>query len=384
MLEHSSQPLSLRRVPPNLLVGQGATEFAFECGMPVLPHDFLVSPAAKDRWNKWNKDLKLAQRQGERSQGSNRSETPESAEKTNRPSLEHRSTHSRQLLGLRNESQPYTPRLTPSTSPDSGSMEDFPIRDRSSHVRPTSASMLSQLREPSTPHDAHLALTAAGWRPLMSTRQGNDGQSSQNRHTSSGENDEFDGETFIDPAPHLAAAGPLNTNPLEVDSEHDFESWSSCSSMSSLSISSTIPPASQLDGAWETTYRTPLDLEDRITDTVGAIAIDCFGHIAAGSSSGGIGMKHKGRTGPAALVGVGTSVIPIDPDDNSRTCVATVTSGTGEHMATTSAAGLCASRIYFNQRRGKIGKSIATDEEGAIRSFVENDFMGKSIPFTTS
>ncbi|KAL9038813.1 MAG: hypothetical protein Q9180_002903, partial [Flavoplaca navasiana] len=42
-------------------------------------------------------------------------------------------------------------------------------------------------------------------------------------------------------------------------------------------------------------------LHDDITDTVGAIAVDCLGNIAAGSSSGGIGMKHRGRIGPAAL-----------------------------------------------------------------------------------
>src|SRR5271155_3865674 len=63
--------------------------------------------------------------------------------------------------------------------------------------------------------------------------------------------------------------------------------------------------------------------KDNVTDTVGAIAVDCWGNIAAGSSSGGIGMKHKGRCGPAALVGVGTAVKPMDPNDPDQVCVAT-------------------------------------------------------------
>ena len=121
--------------------------------------------------------------------------------------------------------------------------------------------------------------------------------------------------------------------------------------------------------------------QDDITDTVGAIAIDCLGNIAAGSSSGGIGMKHRGRVGPAALVGIGTAVLPIEPTDETKLCVATVTSGTGEHMATTMAAGSCASRLYSNTYRGSDGGiESADDDDHAIRSFVEKDFMGSNLP----
>ena len=120
-----------------------------------------------------------------------------------------------------------------------------------------------------------------------------------------------------------------------------------------------------------------LQQTDRIVDTVGAIAIDCFGNIAAGSSSGGIGMKHCGRVGPAALVGIGTAVIPIEPRDDEKQCVATVTSGTGEHMATTMAAGLCANRLYSTTKVGRSGiVQPAEDDDEAIRMFVEKDFMG--------
>ena len=135
------------------------------------------------------------------------------------------------------------------------------------------------------------------------------------------------------------------------------------------------PERSRFDGA------TTGERDDKITDTVGAIAVDCLGNIAAGSSSGGIGMKHRGRLGPAALVNVGTAVIPIEANDPKKTSVATVTSGTGEHMATTFAASLCASRIYTSTRRTKDGGLEPIDDDGAIRAFVERDFMGTYRPF---
>jgi taspase (threonine aspartase 1) len=116
--------------------------------------------------------------------------------------------------------------------------------------------------------------------------------------------------------------------------------------------------------------------EDMITDTVGAIAIDMYGNIAAGSSSGGIGMKHRGRVGPAALVGIGTAVVPVDEKDPEGICVAAVTSGTGEHMATTMASQKCADRLYHNTRRARGGTDVEATEEEAMESFVVSDFMG--------
>lgn len=114
--------------------------------------------------------------------------------------------------------------------------------------------------------------------------------------------------------------------------------------------------------------------QDRITDTVGAIAIDCFGRIAAGSSSGGIGMKHKGRCGPAALVGISTAVIPADSDDPDHASIATVTSGTGEHMATTAAAQTAADRILSCTKKTH-GQLESCTEDEAMFSMIQNDFM---------
>jgi len=117
--------------------------------------------------------------------------------------------------------------------------------------------------------------------------------------------------------------------------------------------------------------------EDLITDTVGIIAVDVFGNVACGASSGGIGMKHRGRVGPAALNGVGAAVVPIDIEDKTRTSIAVVTSGTGEHMGTTMAGHLFAERLYTGLRKVRGGGFAEADnDEELIRDTIENEFMG--------
>src|ERR1700753_310340 len=69
LLDHTTQTLSLRRVPPNFLAGQGATDFAREHGMAPVCLGDLVSPAAKDRWERWRNDLEKAERNRLREEG---------------------------------------------------------------------------------------------------------------------------------------------------------------------------------------------------------------------------------------------------------------------------------------------------------------------------
>ncbi|KAJ6258788.1 L-asparaginase [Drechslerella dactyloides] len=99
---------------------------------------------------------------------------------------------------------------------------------------------------------------------------------------------------------------------------------------------------------------------DVVTDTVGAICIDRYGNMAAGSSSGGIGMKQPGRVGPAALIGVGTFV-----KDRGERQVGTVVSGTGEHMLHALISAQAVNRLYD-----------AEDEMEAMKVIINDDFMG--------
>jgi taspase (threonine aspartase 1) len=91
-------------------------------------------------------------------------------------------------------------------------------------------------------------------------------------------------------------------------------------------------------------------------------------------------MKHRGRVGPAALVGIGAAVVPTDPDDPDDVCVGTVTSGTGEHMATTMAATVCAERLYQSVKKVRGGEYIEVTEDEALKSMIEKEFMGKKTP----
>ena len=321
--------------------------------MPLVSPEYLVSVAAGERFARWKSDLGKTDPR-EDSESDQESNAPIS--KTGYPEAAH-SLEAPELAGTWNESQPFSPR-TSATDPfleepcfDVDATSESPRRrDFWSSSKPGNDGQSS----PKTRDEDEESLINEGPLPLRRATTPRPGVNHSSIRSSEFCISSEDGGCKL-PAP---LRKPPPTRAVTPSSSKDPSLVGHVPSIQGMTNDMTRP--------------------DHITDTVGAIAVDCFGNIAAGSSSGGIGMKHKGRVGPAALVGIGSAVIPNEPEDKEKTSVGTVISGTGEHMATTMAAGTCASRLYTSSRRNRKGGTETTDDDNAIRGFVERDFMGRS------
>ncbi|XHG04780.1 hypothetical protein AWENTII_008028 [Aspergillus wentii] len=328
VLEASTKPLSLQRVPPNFLVGSGAVDFAYEHGLVVLPHDGLISVAAKERWNRWRHDLEDA------------------------------AERERQQSPTRYSHKAYV-------------RQPVPVHPAQLLATPCSIGPSSLASSPLASHPT------SNYVPADNIRDRTSAQEAQGLTPPADQNSEYSDSSRAKGGGYIDGAFPETGNTSGALKGSALRDSSSASNVN-LSEHPAVPPE---------TGHSSMDIDppgepnqhhtdaDHITDTVGAIAVDRYGNIAAGSSSGGIGMKHRGRVGPAALVGIGTNIIPADPNDPEKTFVATVTSGTGEHIATTMAASTCALRVYYSQRKCEDGAFEYVSEDEAIREMIKSDFM---------
>ncbi|KAH8678342.1 nucleophile aminohydrolase [Xylariales sp. PMI_506] len=365
ILQKSNLPLSLRRVPPNLLVGKGAKDFAWENGMPLVPNDWLVSRNARDRYERWKEDLNNVEA---KKLTTTIATKPAGSAEGARQKLQRDHTNAI-MTGTWNEGQPDSPAnsLTP---PENGSPGPIGSRTSNSSRASTPAIQARYLTKGSGDRDrsplSFLGILSGG----SPTKNQTTGQTNTRSPEPKRENDVNRGNE-TEKEQRLAELGELRTGD-RVNSPRSLTP-NVATECARLEVESKTDPrflesiSASIKG---------VEREDKITDTVGAIAIDQWGNMAAGSSSGGIGMKHRGRVGPAALVGVGTALIPANQHDEDGTVVAAVTSGTGEHMATTMASQKCADRLYHGTRRGDGGADIEEPEESVImNSFIMDDFQ---------
>lgn len=139
----------------------------------------------------------------------------------------------------------------------------------------------------------------------------------------------------------------------------------------------------QLDKA-KRTGSTALDhdvaLEDRI-GTVGAVAVDRMGNVAAATSTGGMANRRFGRVGDSAIVGAGTYA-------DKQSCAVSCT-GTGEHYIRLSAANKVSDFIkYLDLTINEASRRLIFErlpEIGGKGGLIAVDPYGNiEMPFNTS
>ena len=119
--------------------------------------------------------------------------------------------------------------------------------------------------------------------------------------------------------------------------------------------------------------------EEQLHGTVGAVALDSFGNLAAGTSTGGVTGKHAGRVGDSPIVGAGTYA-------DNETCAVSGT-GVGEAFMRVVLAHEVAARMRHLREplaRAAAGALEALRRVGGSGGLVAIERRGRvAMPFNT-
>ncbi len=120
--------------------------------------------------------------------------------------------------------------------------------------------------------------------------------------------------------------------------------------------------------------------EDKKFGTVGAVALDADGNLAAGTSTGGISDKKFGRVGDSPIIGAGTYA-------SNKSCAVSAT-GQGEYFIRGVAAHSVASRVRFGNLSLDEAAQATIDEIkelGGVGGVIVLDREGNmTMPFSTA
>ncbi|MBK8954699.1 MAG: isoaspartyl peptidase/L-asparaginase [Saprospiraceae bacterium] len=136
----------------------------------------------------------------------------------------------------------------------------------------------------------------------------------------------------------------------------------------------------QKKGGHSSTDPSPV-ANERSLGTVGCVALDRQGNLAAGTSTGGMTNKRKGRLGDSPVIGAGTFA-------DNRTCAVSCT-GHGEHFIRNVVSfDLHARMLYGKQKLSDAADQIVFKElkrAGAEGGFIAIDRKGNVVmPFNSS
>ena len=371
VLEQSLKPLSLNRLAPNLLSAEGAAEFAYDSGIPLFPHDKLISKRAKAAWRSWRRELDEL----DAPMPSQASRTgPDMRLRYDQLMNDNRLAHCIRQRGRRMDDDELDAlyvdmgRSLSAERSETGNSDSGP-----------------DLVSPRSPRGISALNNSTGNTPILDSlldaaRRPGEGNGGDCDSPASSPPPPFQELEMMDgrPVPNVPAAGSCSCT-SRVDCKRCASKRQAAVGLQGRCLDHACEFRSLEDDVVADTGHDATDGDDvdDVSDTIGVIVVDMEGNMSCAASSGGLGLKMRGRVGPAALNGVGAYLIPPNPSDPSKSGVSCVASGTGEHMTTTLASGISAERVYHCKAKHTSGVLLPCSEEEVLRQFIDNEFLRK-------